>query len=94
MKRYKITFWYKPLPQENMFIKDNEDFLTNALITENKNIDIDTFHVKLLDIGLDSKYGEFELTRKKGLWQTYDIDGNELNFLKTNISWTLEFYNK
>lgn len=91
MKEYKILFWYKPFPQEDDFVKDTNHFLTSALIKETRCDGVDIFHVRLLDIGLNSLYGEFDITRKDGYWQTFDIDGSELNYLKTNIGWTLEF---
>ncbi|MFC0605182.1 hypothetical protein [Winogradskyella pulchriflava] len=91
MKQYKINFWYIPLPKEKQFIESDTAFLTSAVFTETTSDNIDSFHIKLNDIGLNSKHGDFTITRKDGLWQTCDIDGTELNFLKTNISWTLEF---
>ncbi len=46
---------------------------------------IDTFHVRLTDIGLNSLLGEFDILRQNELWQTSDKDSVELNFLKWNI---------
>ncbi len=85
MEEFKITFWKEPYNAENSFVKDIESFVTSANITKTTDETIDTFHVQLLDIGLDSLHGEFDILRQNELWQTSDQDSVELNFLKWNI---------
>lgn len=85
MEVFKITFWKEPYNSEISFVKEFESFVTSATITKSTEGTIDTFHVKLTDIGLNSLHGEFEILRKNELWQTSDQDSVELNFLKWNI---------
>ncbi len=85
MEEFKITFWKEPYNPEISFVKDLESFVTSATITKATDVLIDTFHVRLTDIGLNSLYGEFDILRKNELWQTSDQDSVELNFLKWNI---------
>lgn len=85
MEKFKITFWKEPYNAETAFVKDIESFVTSANITKTTDGMIDTFHVRLTDIGLNSLYGEFDIFRQNELWQTSDQDSVELNFLKWNI---------
>ena len=94
MKQYKITFWHKSIPNEGPFILKEENFNTSALISEINEPECEIFHVKLLDIGLYSKYGEFAIIKTNGFWETYDKDGSEFNFLKANIIEALVLLNK
>jgi len=85
MEEFKITFWKERYNSEISFVKDIESYLTSAIITKSTNGIIDTFHVKLSDIGLNSSFGEFDILRHNGHWETSDSDKVELNFLKWNI---------
>lgn len=85
MQEFKITFWKKPYNSETSFVKDFESIVTSAIVVMTTNKAIDTFHIKLTDIGLDSLYGEFDIVRNNGFWKTSDNDSVELNFLKWNI---------
>lgn len=85
MEEYRITFWKEPYNSEISFVKDIDSFLTSAIITKKTDGALDTFNVRLTDIGLYSLYGEFEILRKNEIWQTSDQDTVELNFLKWNI---------
>lgn len=85
MEEFKITFWKERYNADNSFVKVIESFVTSATITKSTNEMTDKFHVKLTDIGLNSLYGEFDILRHNGLWQTSDEDSVELNFLKWNI---------
>lgn len=85
MKEFKITFWKEPYKSDNSFVKDIESYLTSATITKSSDTTTDRFHVRLTDIGLNSLFGEFDIMRQNGLWQTSDKDSVELNFLKWNI---------
>ena len=94
MEAFKITFWKEPFNSDNSFVKDIESYLTSAKITKSVDKINDRFRVKLLDIGLDSLYGEFDINRQNGLWHTSDQDSVELNFLKWNIIIELSNQNK
>jgi hypothetical protein len=85
MEEFKITFWKEPYNAEISFVKDAESLVTSATITKSTDGITDTFHVRLIDIGLNSLYGEFDILRQNELWQTSDQDSVELNFLKWNI---------
>jgi hypothetical protein len=85
MEEFKITFWKKPYNAENSFVKDDVTFLTSAIITKTTERTTETFHVKLNDIGLNSLFGEFDIIRQNGLWETSDQDSAELNLLKWSI---------
>jgi hypothetical protein len=85
MEKLKITFWKMPYNAEDSFLKDINSFLASAEISKFSKGSNDIFRVKLSDIGLDSLYGEFDIIRKNGFWQTSDTDSAEFNFLKWNI---------
>lgn len=85
MEDFTITFWKEPYNADNAFVKDTESYVTSAIITKSEESFNEQFHVKLIDIGLNSLYGEFIILRRNGLWQTSDQDSVELNFLKWNI---------
>ncbi len=85
MDEFKITFWKEPYNAENSYVKDIDSFVTSATINKTTDGRLDTFHVKLTDIGLNSFYGEFYILRENGFWKTTDQDSVELNFLKWNI---------
>ena len=85
MEEFKITFWKEPYNAENSFVKDIESFVTTAINNKSTVGTNDTFHVRLNDIGLHSLFGEFDIVRQNGFWQTSDRDSIEMNFLKWNI---------
>lgn len=85
MEKFEITFWKKPFNAEISFVKGEVTFKTTANIAKSTEKTTETFHVKLNDIGLNSLFGEFDIVRQDGFWQTSDQDSAELNFLKWNI---------
>lgn len=85
MEKFKITFWIKPLYDDDPFIKNSEPYLTSANITKSTFQTIESYHVQLDDIGMNSLFGEFEIIRENGNWQTSDQDSQDLNSLKWNI---------
>lgn len=90
MKEFSITFWKEPYNSGSEYVKNIESFLTTAIVTQSSDGDIETFHIKLADIGLDSEYGEFDIIRNDGLWQTTDLDSAKHNLLKWNIIGALD----
>lgn len=85
MEKFNITFWKEPLNEDNSFVRDTIALKTSATITKFTEKTHETFHVKLNDIGLNSLYGDFDIVRQNGFWQTSDQDSDELNHLKKNI---------
>lgn len=85
MEEFNITFWKEPFNPENSFVKDTDSFKTSATITKFTVKKHETFHVILNDIGLNSLYGEFDILRQNGFWQSSDQDSDELIQLKKNI---------
>lgn len=85
MNNINITFLKQPCNAENSFLKDSNAFVTSAAITMFNYGDTEIFNVKLNDIGLNSLYGKFEISRQNGNWKTTDIDSCELNSLKMDI---------
>ncbi len=94
MSQYELQFWYKSMPKEKEFIEDKEQFITTAFVTETYDNNNIYFKIKLSDIGLLSKYGEFVITKSKDFWTISDIDGSELNHLKGLIIEALELSSK
>jgi len=91
MRSFKVLFWKTPFVTEIDFVPDTNTYITSATVTQTIDDLSDIFHIKLNDIGLNSLFGEFDIIRKNGYWQTTDKDGAELNFLKWNIICSLEF---
>ena len=85
MEKFEITFWKERYNPDNSFDKNIDFFITSAVITKSTNENKEIFHVDLKDIGLNSTFGNFEILRLNGMWQTSDKDSVELNFLKWNI---------
>lgn len=92
MEKFKITFWKEPLFDDTSFINSSESIQTSAIITKSTYQTIETYHIQLIDIGLDSLYGQFEIIRKNGFWQTSDQGSQDLNLLKKNIIEKLLLY--
>lgn len=85
MEKFKITFLKEPYTVDNAFIQETKGFITSADITKSTSGIVDTFVIKLNDIGLNSLHGEFNIVRHDGFWKTSDQDSGELNLLKQNI---------
>ena len=94
MEEFNLTFWKKPYNSENSFVKETDAYLTSATIAVSENEEQKVFHVKLTDIGLNSKFGEFDIVKQGIFWQTSDAESVELNCLKENIMSALEFYGR
>ncbi len=90
MEKFKITFLKEPYNADNAFIKETKGFITSADIIKSTSGIVDTFFIKLSDIGLDSLHGEFNIVKNNGLWKTSDQDSGELNLLKRNIIYELD----
>ena len=90
MEKFKITFLKEPYNADNAFIKETKCFITSADIIKSTSGIVDTFFIKLSDIGLDSLHGEFNIVKNNGLWKTSDQDSGELNLLKRNIIYELD----
>lgn len=90
MKKFKITFYKEPYNADNAFGHDTKGFLTSADVTKSSSGGIDTFTVKLNDIGLNSLFGEFNIIRNNGSWSTSDKDSQELILLKQNIIYEID----
>jgi hypothetical protein len=84
MEIYNITFWTKTFIEGNSSLGD-PDFKASATITHFTEKTHEIFNIKLNDIGLKSLFGEFDIVRQNGFWQTSDLDSEELNQLKMNI---------
>ena len=69
MEKFKITFLKEPYNSENTFIQETKGFITSADITKSTSGIVDTFIVKLNDIGLNSLHGEFNIVRHDGFWK-------------------------
>jgi hypothetical protein len=85
MENFNVTFWKEPYNHNDSFVKDLTRFIASAKVSKSSSGQIDTFHIKLNDIGLNSLHGEFDIVRENGVWQRSDKDSAELNFLKWNI---------
>jgi len=85
MEEFKIVFWKEPYQAGDTFIRNIESFVTTAIVKKSMDGTTETFHIKLTDIGLNSLYGEFDIVKANGFWQTSDQDPVELNVLKWNI---------
>jgi hypothetical protein len=94
METFEITFLNKPCNGESSFVKYTETFLIAAIVTKSEEGLTDRFHITLKDIGLNSLYGEFDILRKNGMWQTSDRDSAELINLKRDIIIELLIQNK
>lgn len=89
-----MTFYAEPYNADNAFVKETKGFTTSADIIKSTNGTVDSFAVKLDDIGLNSLHGEFNIVRDKGFWKTSDQDSGELNLLKRNIITELDQLSK
>lgn len=85
MEKFKITFFKEPYNADNAFIQETKGFITSAGVTKSTSGTVETFDIKLNDIGLNSLHGEFSIVRHNGFWKTSDQDSGELNLLKQNI---------
>ncbi len=90
MEKFNITFLKEPYNADNAFIRETKGFLTSADILKSTYRTVDTFVVKLNDLGLNSLHGEFNIVRHNGLWKMSDQDSGELNLIKQNIIYELE----
>ncbi len=90
MEIFKIVFKQESYNKENAFVPNVEYYLTSAIITKSIDNDEERYKVKLNDIGLDSRFGEFFMVRKNGFWQSTDQDDVEFNLLKHNITTRIE----
>lgn len=94
METFKIVFWKKPYVSDDSFVESEDSFLTSAIVSKEINSLGEVYHIKLIDIGLQSLYGEFDIICKNGFWQSADFDTLEFNFLKSNIISAIDFLNK
>lgn len=85
MEKFILTFWKEPYNSKSSFVKEVDDYLTSALVTVSENDGQKIFHIKLTDIGLDSKFGEFDIFKRDLFWKTSDRESEEFLFLKSNI---------
>lgn len=90
MEKFKITFWKTESIEENSIIRDNDPFITSAIVIKTTEKTREIYHIVLIDIGLRSLFGEFDLVRENKLWQTSDEDSQELRLLKISIIEAIE----
>ena len=90
MEKFNIIFWKEPYKADNSFLNGIESYITSAIIHKSIKGMTEVFLIHLQDIGLKSLFGDFEIIRQNGYWQTSDKDSAEFNLLKWNIINALE----